>query len=212
MKLDEINEYLPIQENRFIEVKPIIIQDKNDEEKVDKEILFAYASLFEKANIEWSNVLDENKNPKLTKKDCERFYNQSFINLSKKYSKIDEIYKEPSPWISEPKDEDEKNILFCTKGIGFVNTKRIEYENNKAKIESQHDNLFTKLFNEKQPKQKQLEELRLSFIKSIIRELNPSENLLKTYGYEKLTQNQSKNTKTETEKILMRKEDYKITL
>ena len=47
MQLDEINKYLPTQENRFIEVKPIIIQDKNDEEKVDKEILFAYASLFE---------------------------------------------------------------------------------------------------------------------------------------------------------------------
>ena len=27
-------------------------------------IIFAYASLFEKANIEWSNILDENKNPK----------------------------------------------------------------------------------------------------------------------------------------------------
>ena len=124
MQLDEINKYLPTQENRFIEVKPIIIQDKNDEEKVDKEILFAYASLFEKANIEWSNILDENKNPKLTKKDCERFYNQSFINLSKKYSKIDKIYKEPSWWVSEPKREDEKNVLFCKEGMGFVIEKK----------------------------------------------------------------------------------------
>lgn len=204
----EINEYLPTQENRFIEVRPIIIQDKNDEEKVDKEILFAYASLFEKANIEWSNILDENKNPKLTKKDCERFYNQSFINLSKKYSKIDKIYKEPSWWVSEPKREDEKNVLFCKEGMGFVIEKRIEYENNKAKIESQHNNLFTKLFNKKQSPQKQLEELKLSFIKLIIRELNPSENLLKTFGYEKLTQNQSK----ETKEILRGIGDYKTCL
>lgn len=208
MQLDEINEYLPIQENKVIEIRPVILQDKNDEEKIDKEILFAHASLFEKANIEWSNILDENGNPKLTKKDCERFYNQSCINLSKKYNKIDEIYKGPSWLVSKPKREDEKNVLFCMDGILYVNGKRIEYENNKAKIESQHNNLFTKLFNKKQPQQKQLEELKLSFIKLIIRELNPSENLLKTFGYEKLIQNQSK----ETKKILRGIGDYKTCL
>ena len=179
MQLDEINKYLPTQENRFIEVKPIIIQSKNDEEKVDKLILFAYASLFEKKGIKWNNILDENKISRVSKTEFENIYSSSFDKLKEKYKSryLSEYEKKFSEWKST---------------LEQIEHKIDDYQNEKNKIGikiiPKNNNIFQKIFNKKlqQEKQPSQEEIESSFIKSIIRELNPDIDLLKTFGYENI--------------------------
>ena len=188
MQLDEINKYLPTQENRFIEGKPIIIQSKNDEEKVDKLILFAYASLFEKKGIKWNNILDKNKISRVSKTEFENIYSSSFDKLKEKYKSryLSEYEKKFSEWKST---------------LEQIEHKIDDYQNEKNKIGikiiPKNNNIFKKIFNKKlqQKKQPSQEEIESSFIKSIIRELNPDIDLLKTFGYENILQIQDQNKK-----------------